>query len=345
MKKIGILTGGADCPGLNSVIRAVVRKGMQEGFVITGIKNGWLGLIENDLRVLDVKSTTGILDKGGTILGTSRVNPMSDEEQIKKIKENYARSGMDALIAVGGEETLKVGLALHKRNIIQVVGVPKSIDNALSGTDYAFGFDTAVNVATECIDRLHTTAESHHRIMVVEVMGLYTGWLAVHAGIAGGSDIILIPEIPVDLGQVYELLRERHKRGKPFSIVVISEGTKLEGYSLPYADPNVALIEKRRFGSVGEYLAKAIEDNTGYETRVSVLGYILRGGSPTSFDRVLGTRFGVKAVELIKEGKFGKMVSLRENKIRYVDMEEAVRERKQVSMDLVEIANVFSARN
>ncbi len=345
MRKIGILTGGADCPGLNSVIRAVVRKGMQEGFVITGVKNGWLGLIENDLRVLDVKSTTGILDKGGTILGTSRINPMSDEEQIKKIKENYARSGMDALIAIGGEETLKVGLALHKRGIIQVVGVPKSIDNALSGTDYAFGFDTAVNVATECIDRLHTTAESHHRIMVVEVMGLYTGWLAVHAGIAGGADIILIPEIPVDLEQVYELLRERHKRGKPFSIVVISEGTKLEGYSLPHSDPNVALIEKRRFGSVGEYLAKAIEDNTNYETRVSVLGYILRGGSPTSFDRVLGTRFGVKAVELIKENKFGKMVSLRENKIRFVDMEEAVRERKQVNMDLVDIANVFSARN
>ncbi len=345
MKKIGILTGGADCPGLNSVIRAVVRKGMQEGFVITGIKNGWLGLIENDMRVLDVKSTTGILDKGGTILGTSRVNPLNDEDQIKKIKENYARSGIDALIVVGGEETLKVGLALHKRGIIQVVGVPKSIDNALSGTDYAFGFDTAVNVATECIDRLHTTAESHHRIMVVEVMGLYTGWLAVHAGIAGGADIILVPEIPVDLDEVYELLRERHKRGKPFSIIVISEGTKLEGYSIPNMDPSSFIVEKRRFGSVGEFLAKSIEDNTGYETRVSVLGYILRGGSPTAFDRVLGTRFGVKAVELIKDNKLGKMVSLRENKIRFVDMEEAVRERKQVNMDLVDIANVFSAKN
>lgn len=345
MKKIGILTGGADCPGLNSVIRAVVRKGIQEGFVITGVKNGWLGLIENDMRVLDIKSTTGILDKGGTILGTSRVNPLNDEVQIKKIKENYSRSGMDGLIVVGGEETLKVGLALHKKGIVQVVGVPKSIDNALSGTDYAFGFDTAVNVATECIDRLHTTAESHHRIMVVEVMGLYTGWLAVHSGIAGGADIILIPEIPVDLDQVYELLRERHKRGKPFSIIVISEGTKLEGYSFPQTVAGVPVIEKRRFGSVGEYLAKAIEDNTGYETRVSVLGYILRGGSPTAFDRVLGTRFGVKAVELIKDNKFGKMVSLKENKIRFVDMEEAVRERKAVNMDLVEIANVFSARS
>ena len=230
MRKIGIMTGGADCPGLNSVIRAVVRKGIQEGYVVTGIKNGWLGLIENDMRVLDVKSTTGILDKGGTILGTSRINPLLDEEQVKKIKENYSRSGIDALIVVGGEDTIKIALNLHKKGIIQAVAVPKSIDNALSGTDYAFGFDTAVNVATECIDRLHTTAESHHRIMVVEVLGLYTGWLAVQAGLAGGADIILIPEIPVNLKEVYELLHERHKRGKPFSIVVISEGTKIDGY-------------------------------------------------------------------------------------------------------------------
>ena len=344
MKKIGIMTGGADCPGLNSVIRAVVRKGMKEGYVVTGIKNGWLGLIENDMRVLDVKSTTGILDKGGTILGTSRVDPLLDEEQVKKIKENYARSGMDALIVVGGEETIKIALNLHKKGIIQAVAVPKSIDNALSGTDYAFGFDTAVNVATECIDRLHTTAESHHRIMVVEVMGLYTGWLAVQAGIAGGADIILIPEIPVDLNEVYELLHERHKRGKPFSIIVISEGTKIEGYSPRSNDVLVPIREKRRFGSVGEFLAKAIEDSTGYETRVSVLGYILRGGSPTAFDRVLGTRLGVKAVELVKEHKFGKMASLRENKIRFVDMEEAVSQRKLVNMDLVEIANVFTAK-
>ncbi|MDE2027032.1 MAG: 6-phosphofructokinase [Candidatus Omnitrophica bacterium] len=344
MKKIGIMTGGADCPGLNSVIRSVVRKGMQEGYVVTGIKNGWQGLIENDMRVLDVKSTSGILDKGGTILGTSRVNPLADEDHVKKIKENYARSGMDALIVVGGEETIKIALQLHKRNIIQAVAVPKSIDNALSGTDYAFGFDTAVNVATECIDRLHTTAESHHRIMVVEVLGLYTGWLAVQAGIAGGADIILIPEIPVNLKQVYELLNERHKRGKPFSIVVISEGTKIDGYVARPSPEMAPLTEKRRFGSVGEFLAKAIEDNTGYETRVSVLGYILRGGSPTAFDRVLGTRLGVKAVDLVKEHKFGKMASLKDNKIRYVDMEEAVFQRKLVTADLVEIADVFSAR-
>jgi len=345
MKKIGILTGGADCPGLNSVIRAVVRKGMQEGYVVTGIKNGWLGLIENDMKVLDVKSTTGILDRGGTILGTSRINPLTDESQVKKIKENYQRSGIDALIVVGGEETLKIAWNLHKRGIVQVVGVPKSIDNALSGTDYAFGFDTAVNVAMECIDRLHTTAESHHRIMVVEVMGLYTGWLAVQAGIAGGADIILIPEIPVNLNEVYELLKERHKRGKPFSIIVLSEGTKVDGYTSRVIDPAAANAEKRRFGSVGEFLAKAIEDHTGYETRVSVLGYILRGGAPTSFDRVLGTRMGVKAVELVQDHKFGKMVSLRDNKIRFVDIEEAVRERKAVTPDMIDLANVFSAKH
>src|SRR3989338_4751826 len=201
MKKIGILTGGADCPGLNSVIRAVVRKGMQEGYVLTGIKNGWSGLIENDMRILDLRITSGILDRGGTILGTSRINPIDNKDSIESITENFRRSGMDAVIAVGGEETLKVALMLHKENRVRIVGVPKSIDNALSGTDYAFGFDTAVNIATECIDRLHTTAESHHRIMVIEVMGQYTGWIALEAGMAGGADIILVPEFPVDMNQ------------------------------------------------------------------------------------------------------------------------------------------------
>lgn len=343
MKKIGVLTGGADCPGLNSVIRAVVRKGIQEGYVVTGIKNGWVGLIENDTRILDLRSTTGILDRGGTILGTSRVNPLDNPEHLQLIKDNYKRNGFDALITVGGEETLKIALALHKKGIVRVVAVPKSIDNALSGTDYAFGFDTAVNIATQCIDRLHTTAESHHRIMVIEVMGLYTGWIAVEAGIAGGADIILIPEIPVNIEEVCESLKERHKRGKNFSIIVISEGTKINNVPARHSMGDRSAGEKRRFGSVGEVLAKMIEDSTGYETRVSVLGYIQRGGSPTAFDRLLSTRFGVKAVELVKEGKFGKMVSLRDNKIRYVDIEEAVSERKTVDMDLFAIAEVFSS--
>ncbi len=343
MKKIGILTGGADCPGLNSVIRAVVRKAMLEGMVVSGIKNGWSGLIDNDTRVLDLRTTSGILDRGGTILGTSRINPLKDptKEQVKKIKENYKRSGIDALIAVGGEETLKVALELHKEGIIRVVGVPKSIDNALSGTDYAFGFDTAVNIATECIDRLHTTAESHHRIMVIEVMGLYTGWIALEAGIAGGADFILIPEIPVKMQEVCDALKNRHKRGKNFSIIVISEGTEIDGYC-KNREP-VDELSQRRTAGIGEHVANIIERETGYEARVSVLGYIQRGGTPTAYDRIIGTRFGVKAVELVNEGKFGKMVSLKGDKLHYVDIEEAVRERKKIDMELYEIAKVFFA--
>ena len=342
MKKIGILTGGADCPGLNSVIRAVVRKAMQDGYVVTGVKNGWMGLIDNDMRVLDLRSTSGILDRGGTILGTSRINPFKDPEMVGKIKENYKRSGIDALIAVGGEETLKVALNLFKEGIIKVIGVPKSIDNALSGTDYAFGFDTAVNIATQCIDRLHTTAESHHRIMVVEVMGLHTGWIALEAGIAGGADIILIPEIPVKMKDVCDSIKGRHKRGKTFSIIVASEGVTIDGYlesrKKGYGDD---FSYSRRFGAIGEYVAKKIEEDTGYETRVSVLGHIQRGGSPSAYDRIIATRFGVKAVEMVAENKFGKMVSLHDNKLHYVDIEEAVKKRKTVDMELYEMAKVF----
>ncbi|MEI8011717.1 MAG: ATP-dependent 6-phosphofructokinase [Candidatus Omnitrophota bacterium] len=338
MKKIGILTGGADCPGLNAVIRAVVYKGMQEGYVITGIKNGWQGLIDNDARVLDARAVFGILDRGGTILGTSRIDPFQNPESIEKIRENYKRNGMDAVIAVGGEVTLGIAHQLQKQGVVKVVGIPKSIDNALSGTDYAFGFDTAVQIATEQIDRLHTTAESHHRIMVIEVMGQHTGWIAVEAGLAGGADIILIPEVVVDISTVCEAIRNRHRRGKSFSIVVVAEGAHIDAPGVVIEGP-----EKRRFGSVGERLAKTIEDMTGYETRVSVLGYIQRGGSPTAFDRILGTRFGVKAVELVKEGMFGQMVSYQNNKIRSVDLEIPVTKRKFVDLALYQIAKVFCA--
>jgi 6-phosphofructokinase 1 len=341
MKKIGILTGGADCPGLNSVIRAVVRKSMMEGYVVTGVKNGWSGLIDNDMRILDLRAVSGILDRGGTILGTSRINPLENPKDIEKITENFSRSGMDALIAVGGEETLKIALRLQKEGRIKAVGVPKSIDNALSGTDYAFGFDTAVNVATECIDRLHTTAESHHRIMVVEVMGRYTGWIALQAGIAGGADIILIPEIPVDMQKVCDSLKSRHERGKTFSIIIVSEGTKIK--QKVQEKQRLKEVEHRRFGEIGEFIAKTIEDDTGFETRVSVLGHIQRGGTPTAYDRVIGTQFGIKAVELVKEKAFGKMVSLRGISLQSVDIELAVKERKTVDMELYEMAKVFSA--
>ncbi|MCB9747694.1 MAG: 6-phosphofructokinase [Candidatus Omnitrophica bacterium] len=338
MKKIGILTGGADCPGLNSVIRAVVRKAMQEGYVVTGIKNGWAGLIENDMRILDLRLTSGILDRGGTILGTSRFRPPLSPEHLRTITENFKRSGIDALIAVGGEDTLKIALELINYSSLPIIGVPKSIDNALSGTDYAFGFDTAVNIAAECIDRLHTTAESHHRIIVIEVMGKYTGWIALEAGIAGGADIILVPEYPINMDEVCNALTIRHKRGRSFSILVVSEGAKIQGL------PETSFEEGQRLhrvSNIGETLANIIEERTGYETRVSVLGHIQRGGTPTAFDRIISTRFGIKAVELVKEGKFGKMVSLQENKMHYVDIKVAVKKRKTVSDEFFQIAKVF----
>ena len=340
MKKIGILTGGADCPGLNSVIRAVVRKAMREGFVVTGIKNGWMGLVDNDMRVLDLQSTTGILDRGGTVLGTSRLLPPLDKEKCKAIHENFQRSGIDAIIAVGGEDTLRIAQDLYLQYKMPIIGVPKSIDNSLSGTEYAFGFDTAVNVATACIDRLHTTAESHHRTMIIEVMGRYTGWIALEAGIAGGADLILVPEFPVNIHEVCDLLTSRAKRGKNFSIIVISEGTIIEEHS------DEAEVEENakhhQVSRVGELLADLIEDKTGFETRVSVLGYIQRGGSPTAYDRVIATRFGFKAVELVKDQKFGHMVSVYENNLSSVEIKEAVSQHKSIDEDLYEIAKAFA---
>lgn len=340
MKKIGILTGGADCPGLNSVIRSVVHKAMVENYVVTGIKNGWMGLVENDLRVIDLRLTSGILDRGGTILGTSRLIPPLDDDKNRAIVENFKRSGMDAIIAVGGEDTLKIGLELYNKHHLPVVGVPKSIDNDLCGTDYAFGFDTAVNIATECIDRLHTTAESHHRIIVIEVMGRYTGWIALEAGIAGGADIICVPEFPVKIEDICDSLRNRHERGKSFSIIVVSEGAKVEGYNFEQSEH---VTKKHHVGRVGELLADLIEDKTGFETRVSVLGHIQRGGTPTAYDRIIGTQFGFKAVELAAQKKFGKMVSLRDNKLQTVDIKKAVEKHKAIDKDLYEMSKVFSA--
>ena len=341
MEKIGILTGGGDCPGLNPVIRAVVRKGLNEGYEIIGIKNGWLGLIENDTQKLDLFSVSGILPKGGTILGTSRTNPYKKEGGLEKVKSNYKNLGLSALIAVGGEDTLGVALKLIKDGITNIVGVPKTIDNDLSSTDYTFGFDTAVNTAMECIDRLHTTAESHHRIIVVEVMGRHAGWIAIEAGIAGGADITLIPELPIDVDEVCALLKKRQERGKLFSIVVVAEGAQFKQGTMVLQEQKLDEFGHVRLGGIGESLATEIEKRTGFETRVSVLGHIQRGGSPSAFDRVLGTRFGVKAVELVKNKKFGKMVSLTGNKIVDVPIADAVTALKTVDMDLYEIARVF----
>ncbi len=340
MAKIGILTGGGDCPGLNAVIRAAARKAFVEGYEVTGIKNGWKGLIENDTVPLTLESVSGILPKGGTILGTSRTNPYKKEGGLDKVISNYNALGLSALIAVGGEDTLGVATKLS-RDGIPVVGVPKTIDNDLSATDYTFGFDTAVNIATECIDRLHTTAESHHRIIVVEVMGRHAGWIAIESGIAGGADVILIPEMPIDIDEVCALIKKRHARGKTFSIIVVAEGAQFKEGTMVLQEEKIDEFGHVRLGGVGEILAKEIEKRTSYETRVSVLGHIQRGGSPTAFDRVLGTRFGVKAVELVQAKKFGQMVALSGNKIISVPLEDATVKLKTVDPEYYKLAKTF----
>lgn len=340
--KIAILTGGGDCPGLNPVIRAVVRKVINEKQEIIGLRYGWKGLLEKDIVSLDLQSVSGILPKGGTILGTSRTNPYNQEKGAELAKKNYKDLGLDALVVIGGEDTLGVAAKLFNEGL-GIVGIPKTIDNDLGATDFTFGFDTAINIVMECIDRLHTTAESHNRIMVVEVMGRHAGWIAAYAGVAGGADCILIPEIPIDIKEVCDSIDKRHKRGKNFSIVVVAEGAF-------FKDENICLQEKKldefghvRLGGIGHTLAEMIEKSTGFETRVTVLGHIQRGGSPSAFDRVLGTRFGLKAYDLIKEGQFGKMVSLKGNEIVAVSLEKATRKLKTLDLKFYETIKIFNS--
>ena len=339
--KIGVLTGGGDCPGLNPVIRAIVRRAHQEGIETVGIKYGWKGLIDLDFMPLDLQAVSGILPKGGTILGTSRTNPYKREGAVEKIKENWKKLDLEALIAIGGEDTLGVAYKLYKEGL-NIVGVPKTIDNDLSGTDYTFGFFTAVEIATECIDRLHTTAESHNRIIVVEVMGRHAGWIACFGGMAGGADAILVPEQPADIDEVCKVLKSRHERGKSFSIVVVSEGTKLKDIPKEMVqDEKLDEFGHIRLGGIGKIVADLIEKKTGFETRVTVLGHIQRGGSPTAFDRILGTRYGIKAVELVLEKKFGYMAALKGNEIVDVPLKAATGELKTLDMKFYEIAKVF----
>lgn len=340
MKRIGILTGGGDCPGINSVIRAVVKKGIKLGYETIGIKNGWKGLIEKDVVSLDELSVSGILPKGGTIVGTSRTNPYKKPKDKEKAISNYKKLKLNALIAIGGEDTLATANKLCKEGL-KIVGVPKTIDNDLNATDYTFGFDTAINIATESIDRLHTTAESHNRIIVCEVMGRHAGWIAVYAGMAGGADVILIPEVPIDINEVCRLIRKRHKRGKTFSIIVVAEGAKFKKGQEILQEEKLDQFGHVRLGGIGQALAERIEEKTGFETRVTVLGHIQRGGTPTAMDRVLGTRFGVAAVELIRKKKFGYMVSLSGNRIINVPISRAVAELKTVDRKLYDIAKVF----
>jgi len=337
--KIGILTGGGDCPGLNAVIRAVVRKAHIDGHTVIGFRDGWKGVIEGNTIPLDRDAVAGILHRGGTILGTSRTNPYKVEKGVENVKAAFKKIGLDALVAVGGEDTLGVANKLTKEGL-PLIGVPKTIDNDLSATDYTFGFDTAVNIAMEAIDRLHTTAESHHRVLVVEIMGRHAGWIAAHAGIAGAADVILVPEIPADLDNVCAILKTRHSRGRKSSIVVAAEGTQIKNRDLTKDIP-VDQFGHKILGGIGEYLRKEIEKRTGFETREVVLGHLQRGGSPTAFDRVLGTRFGVKAVQLAEAKEWGKMVSLRGAKIEAVPLEEGVAKLKTLDMELYEVAKVF----
>ncbi len=342
MSRVGVLTGGGDCPGLNAVIRGVVRKASQNNVTVIGIRNGWKGLIDMDTVELGMESVSGILPKGGTILGTSRTNPYKKTDDVAKVIENYKKLKLDALIAIGGEDTLGVANKLNKeKKGVNVVGVPKTIDNDLNATDVTFGFDTAVNIATEAIDRLHTTAESHHRIMVVEVMGRHAGWIAIHSGIAAGADVILIPELKMDLDEICDILKRRHARGKGFSIVVVAEGATFKAGQTVTQEEKLDSFGHVRLGGVGEILAAEIESRTGFETRVTVLGHIQRGGTPSAFDRVLATRFGVKAMDLVLAKKFGYMASLKGTEVVEVPLQDAVGTLKTVDMKFYELAKTF----
>jgi len=340
--RIGILTGGGDCPGLNAVIRAVVRKGVNRyGHAVVGYKDGWRGVLENQRINLTPDNTSGILHRGGTILGSSRTNPFKEERGVERVRASLLEERIDCLIAVGGEDTLGVADKLNAEGV-HVVGVPKTIDNDLSATDFTFGFNTAVQICTDAIDRLHSTAESHNRVMVVEVMGRHAGWIATYSGIAGGADAILVPERPFDIEHVCEHIRHRHQAGRTFSIVVVAEG------AVPVESDNVVTAKDAsdsfghvRLGGIGVKLEMEIERHTGYETRATILGHIQRGGTPTAYDRVLATRFGIAAIDCASDGDYGQMVALRGPAIARVPISDAVGTLKTIDAEIYETAEVF----
>ena len=340
--KIGVLTGGGDCPGLNAVIRASVRKGTfhyEDEFV--GFVEGWRGLLEDKTMELGLSAVGGILPRGGTILRTSRTNPAKHAEGLKQCATNLKKHGCEALIAIGGDDTLSVAQKLFA-NEVKVVGVPKTIDNDLAGTDFTFGFDTAVNIATEAIDRVHTTAEAHNRVIVVEVMGRDSGWIATYSGIAGGADVILVPEVPFDIDQVAELIRQRHSRGRYFSIVVAAEGAKFADGNEKHCGGSLQAGRDEfghlRLGGIGSTVASEIEKRTGFESRSVVLGHIQRGGSPSAYDRVLATRYGLGAIDMVHRGEFGRMAALRGNKIISIPLAEAIASNRKVDQEILDAA-------
>jgi ATP-dependent phosphofructokinase / diphosphate-dependent phosphofructokinase len=339
--RIGVLTGGGDCPGLNAVIRAIVRKGHQlGGHEFVGFRYGWAGVLKDEAIDLTLDSTRGILHRGGTILGSSRTNPYKVDGGADAVRQTMRARGLDALIPIGGEDTLGVAGRLHADGV-NVVGVPKTIDNDLAATDFTFGFQTAVQIATDAIDRLHTTAESHNRVIIVEVMGRHAGWIALYSGLAGGADVVLIPERPFDLEEVCEHIRRRHQAGRTFSIVVVAEGATPQDGDLISEHQETDAFGHVRLGGIAVTLEKEIEERTGYESRMTILGHVQRGGTPLAFDRVLGTRFGVEAMAAAAEGDFGQMVALRGTRIERVPLAEALAEPKLVDPELYETAEVF----
>jgi phosphofructokinase-like protein len=339
--RIGVLTGGGDCPGLNAAIRAIVRKGEDVyGHNVLGFRYGWRGVIECETVELTTESTRGILPRGGTILGSSRTNPFNTSDGVARAMDTLRREHVDSLIVIGGEDTLGVAEQLGREGA-NVVGVPKTIDNDLSATEVTFGFNTAVQIATDAIDRLHTTAESHDRVMVVEVMGRHAGWIALHAGLAGGADVILIPELPFDIGEVCERIQHRHRRGENFSIIVVAEGAiPVEG-TMTLQSGETDEFGHVRLGGVANRVTEELMSRTGYDTRVTILGHVLRGGTPTAFDRVLATRFGIAAIDAAHVGAFGSMVALQCGQIVRVPIEDAVKELKLVDPALYDVASVF----
>jgi ATP-dependent phosphofructokinase / diphosphate-dependent phosphofructokinase len=340
--RIGVLTGGGDCPGLNAVIRAIVRRGIDgHGHAIVGFRDGWRGPLENAYEELTIESTRGILPRGGTILRSSRTNPFKRDDGPERIRENLATLNLAGLIAIGGEDTLGAAARLHTEHGLPVVGVPKTIDNDLGGTDMTFGFDTAVQIATDAIDRLHTTAESHNRVMIVEVMGRHAGWIALHSGLAGGADVILIPERPFDIEEVCRLIRRRHSRGRYFSIVVVAEGALPQEGTMETIDGEADEFGHARLGGIGQQLEREIESRTGYESRATVLGHIQRGGTPTAFDRVLATRLGLAAVDAADEARWGSMPALRGTRVELVPLSEAVAQLRTVPDDDYAAAEAF----
>jgi len=339
-KRVGILTGGGDCPGLNAVIRAVVWRAEKYGYEVWGIRNGWRGIVEESTFRIRRPDVGGILYRGGTILGTSRTNPFHDKATVTRAMRNIKKMNLHAIIAVGGEDTLGVANKFHKKGV-KVVGVPKTIDNDIMGTDFTFGFDTAVSIATEAVDRIHTTAESHDRCIVVEVMGRHAGWIAAYSGLAGGADVILVPEYPFSIREVCDAIRRRRDAGKNFSIIVVSEGAKIKGHDLILASKKKDAFGHVQLGGIGAYLAKEVEEGTGFETRVTVLGHIQRGGTPTAHDRVLATSFGVVAMDCVKKGQFGKMVALKGKDIKAIPLATMAKELKTIDDATYRLTKVF----